>query len=209
MTIIPALAEQLAQGLDALGLPADPGPMDQLLKFLALLQKWGATYNLTAIKDARAAMGLHVLDSLTVNPYLQGERVLDVGTGAGLPGIPLAILNAQRRFVLLDSSAKKIRFVRQAIMELGLSNVEAVAVRVEEFRDVAGYDTVLARAFASLAEIRRKTRRLLAPGGRILALKGRVPWEEIQELELADFKVHALSVPGLDIERHLIEVWAG
>lgn len=209
MTISPALAEHLAQGLEALELPADPRPIDQMLKFLALMQKWGATYNLTAIKDARAAIGLHLLDSLTVNPYLRGGRVLDVGTGAGLPGIPLAILNEQKRFVLLDSSTKKIRFVRQAIMELGLSNVDAVAVRVEAFQDLAGFDTVLARAFASLAEIRRKTHRLLAPGGRILALKGRVPREEIQELEMADFKVHALSVPGLDRERHLIEVWAG
>jgi 16S rRNA (guanine527-N7)-methyltransferase len=205
---VPALTEQLANGLEALQLPADPGRIDALLKFLALMHKWGATYNLTAIKDARAAVGLHLLDSLAVSPYLQGEHILDVGTGAGLPGIPLAILNEQRRFVLLDSSAKKIRFVRQALVELGLRNVETAAVRVEEYQDLAGFDTVLARAFASLSEILQKTRRLLAPGGRILALKGRVPEEEIQGLVSADIKVHGLTIPGLDIERHVIELRA-
>jgi 16S rRNA (guanine527-N7)-methyltransferase len=205
---LPGLTEPLAAGLEALALPADPVRIERLLSFLALMQKWGKTYNLTAIKDARAAVGLHLLDSLAVSAYLQGARVLDVGTGAGLPGIPLAIVNEQRTFVLLDSSAKKIRFVRQAIMELGLRNVAAVAVRVEDYRDPAGFDTVLARAFASLADIRAMTGHLLAPGGRILALKGRAPLEEIQSLGPAAVQVHALRIPGVDAERHLIAMGA-
>lgn len=205
---LPELTEPLAAGLKALALPADPGRVERLLRFLALMQKWGKTYNLTAIKDARAAVGLHLLDSLAVSPHLHDARVLDVGTGAGLPGIPLAIVNEQRSFVLLDSSAKKIRFVRQAIMELGLRNVEALAMRVEDYRNPAGFDTVLARAFASLADIRAMTSHLVAPGGRILALKGRAPLDEIQSLGPVAVQVQALRIPGVNAERHLIAMGA-
>lgn len=206
--IQPDLTEPLTSGLTALALPVDSAQVERLLAFLALMQKWGSIYNLTAIKDARVAVGLHLLDSLAVSDYLKGKRVLDVGTGAGLPGIPLAIVNEQRRFVLLDSSAKKIRFVRQVILELELRNVEAVAVRVEAYQHMAGFDTVLARAFAGLADIRAMTLRLLAPGGRILAMKGRAPWEEIQSLGPLAVQVHALNIPGVDAERHLIEFGA-
>lgn len=123
-----ALKQPLEAGLLSLGLPFDGGQVDRLLQFLHLLDKWGSTYNLTAIRDPRAAVDLHLLDSVLVLPHLDGaSRILDVGTGAGLPGIPLAILMPDSRFVLLDRSAKKIRFVRQAILELGLANVEAVA----------------------------------------------------------------------------------
>lgn len=199
----------MALGMEALRLPHDDVRVERLLMFLGLLQKWGKAYNLTAIKDATAAVDLHLLDSLAVYPYLHGGRILDVGTGAGLPGIPLAIVDGQRQFVLLDSSAKKIRFVRQVVLELGLTNVEARVARIEEAADAIGFDTVLARAFASLADIYRLTRRLLAPGGRILAMKGREPLEEIQALGSTAVMVHALAIPGLTVARHLLEIRTG
>lgn len=209
MTSHTALMDRVALGLDALRLPNDGVRAERLLKFVGLLGKWGRAYNLTAIKDATAAVDLHLLDSLAVFPYLHGKRILDVGTGAGLPGIPLAIMDGGRQFVLLDSSAKKIRFVRQVVLELGLTNVEARVSRVEEASDAMGFDIVLARAFASLADIYRLTHRLLRPGGRILAMKGRVPLEEIQALGSAEVLVHALAIPGQAVERHLLEIRVG
>lgn len=206
MTSHSALMDRVALGLDALGLPNDGVRIERLLKFLDLLGKWGKAYNLTAIRDATAAVDLHLLDSLAICPHLPGGRILDVGTGAGLPGLPLAIMDEQRQFVLLDSSAKKIRFVQQVILELGLTNAEARLARIEDCSDPGGFDAVLARAFASLNDIYRLTRRLLAPGGRILAMKGRVPLEEIQALGTAEVLVHALAIPGLAVERHLIEI---
>jgi len=200
------LAERLDNGTRAMGQLLKPEQSTALLAFLDLMGKWGETYNLTAVRDPVAALDLHLLDSLTVSPYLFGDSILDVGTGGGLPGIPLAIVNPQRRFVLLDSSAKKMRFVRQAAITLGLRNVETVAARVEAYRPPAGFDVVLTRAFASLAIIRELTGRLLNPGGRILALKGRLPREEIEELDAGDFKVYRLAIPGLAAERHLLEM---
>ena len=206
MSLTSELAERLDTGTRAMGQLLKPEQSTALLAFLDLMGKWGETYNLTAVRDPVAALDLHLLDSLTVNPYLFGESILDVGTGGGLPGIPLAIVNPQRRFVLLDSSAKKMRFVRQAAITLGLSNVETVATRVEAYRPPAGFDVVLTRAFASLATIRGLTGRLLSPGGRILALKGRLPQEEIEELGAGDLKIYRLAIPGLAAERHLLEM---
>jgi 16S rRNA (guanine527-N7)-methyltransferase len=135
---------------------------------------------------------------------------MDVGTGAGLPGIPLAIVHPDKRFVLLDSSAKKVRFVRHAIMELGLANVEAVASRVEDYRPSVGFDLVLARAFSSLSEIRTMVAHLLGSEGRVLALKGQYPRGEVEALQGAvDVRVYALAIPGLAVERHLVEFGVG
>ena len=206
MSLTSELAERLDTGTRAMGQLLKPEQSTALIAFLDLMGKWGETYNLTAVRDPVAALDLHLLDSLTVNPYLFGESILDVGTGGGLPGIPLAIVNPLRRFVLLDSSAKKMRFVRQAAITLGLSNVETVATRVEAYRPPAGFDVVLTRAFASMATIRELTGRLLNPGGRILALKGRLPQEEIEELDAGDLKVYRLAIPGLAAERHLLEM---
>ena len=206
MSLSSELAERLDNGMQSMDQLLSPEHRDSLLAFLDLLGKWGETYNLTAVRDPVAALDLHVLDSLTVNPFLFGDSILDVGTGGGLPGIPLAIVNPQRRFVLLDSSAKKMRFVRQAVISLGLRNVEAVAARVEAYRPPAGFDVVLTRAFASLATIRDLTGRLLNPGGRILALKGRLPQEEIDALDGVELTVHRLAIPGLAAERHLLEL---
>lgn len=201
-----ALRQPLEAGLLSLGLPFDGIQVDRLLKFLHLLDKWGSTYNLTAIRDPRAAVDLHLLDSVLVLPHLTGAlRILDVGTGAGLPGIPLAILMPGSQFVLLDRSGKKIRFVRQAILELGLANVEAVASRIEDFEPHGGaFDAILARAFASLVEIRGMTSRLLAPEGRIAALKGRFPEDELAELGAVGAEVRPLVLPGVAVDRHLV-----
>ena len=209
MTAQDALHERLSEGLIRLDLALDAAQIRDLLAFLALLRKWGETYNLTAIRESLAMVDRHLLDSLAVAPFLAGEAVLDVGTGAGLPGIPLAIALRQKRFVLLDSSAKKIRFVKQVILTLGLKNVQAEAMRVEEYVPAQGFDVVLARAFAGLDVMQALTRRLLRPGGRLLALKGRLPVDEMARLQQAEtLRVHPLSVPGLEAERHLIEIGA-
>lgn len=201
------LAFRLRSGADGLGLNLEAEQIDRLLGYLELLDKWGRTYNLTAIRDRRSAVDRHLLDSLAVNAFLAGDRVLDVGTGAGLPGIPLAIVNPGKTFVLLDRSSKKIRFVRQAIMSLGLKNAEAVAARVEDFAPEAPFDVVLARAFASLADIWAGAASLLAPGGRVLAMKGQWPEAEISRLgHVVNLRVHAVPVPGMDAERHLVEM---
>lgn len=197
---------RLAEGAAALGLPVSPGQRERLLAFLFLMQKWNRSFNLTAIRDLRTAVDLHFLDSLTLLPHLHGRRILDVGTGAGLPGIPLAILAQEREFVLLDSNAKKTRFVQQAVIELDLKNVDVVTSRVEQYRPHQGFDTVLARAFAGLGEIWAATARLVAPGGRVLAQKGRLPGEEIESVSGPTVRIHRLTIPGLDVERHLIEL---
>lgn len=201
------LVFRLRSGADGLGLNLEAEQIDRLLGYLELLDKWGRTYNLTAIRDRRSAVDRHLLDSLAVNAFLDGDRVLDVGTGAGLPGIPLAIVNPAMTFVLLDRSSKKIRFVRQAILSLGLKNAEAVAARVEDFAPEAPFDVVLARAFASLADIWAGAVSLLAPGGRVLAMKGQWPEAEISRLgHVVNLRVHAVPVPGMDAERHLVEM---
>jgi len=203
------LGRHLADGITALKIPFTSEQHERLLAFLRLIQKWSRVYNLTAIRDLRTGVDLHLLDSLTVWPYLRGGRVLDIGTGAGLPGIPLAIMSDDRHFVLLDSNAKKTRFVQQAVIELGLSNVEVVTTRVENYRPERAFDTVLARAYANLAEILAATRRMLAPRGVILAQKGQLPEEEVQTLKDCTVETRMLNIPGLDVERHLIEIAIG
>ncbi|MEY4195280.1 MAG: hypothetical protein RLZZ226_1648 [Pseudomonadota bacterium] len=200
------LTARLDAGLAAMNLPATPHQQAQLLNFLFLLQKWNRVYNLTAISEPEQALCLHLLDSLAVLPYLSGSRILDVGTGAGLPGLPLAALAPDIHFVLLDSSSKKTCFVRQAVLELGLSNVEVVTSRIEHYQPDPGFDSVLARAWASLAVIWRQTRRLLVTGGQVLALKGQRPQAEIDELEMCRHRVCRLDIPGLQAERHLIQL---
>ncbi len=203
-------AAVLRAGLARLHLPAEEGQIAALLRLLALIGKWNKVYNLTAIKDPREMLTHHLLDSLAVLPYLHGRRIIDVGTGAGLPGLPLAIMSPQREFVLLDSNNKKTRFVTQAVIELGLQNVTVQNLRVEEYRPAALFDTVVSRAFASLAEMVRLTQALRAPDGVFLAMKGQAPAEEISELP-AGFKIQeiaALTVPGLEAERHAVVIAA-
>jgi 16S rRNA (guanine527-N7)-methyltransferase len=179
---------------------------DRLLQFLALLQKWNRVYNLTSITNPAQMVRLHLLDSLLVLPHLHGARILDVGTGAGLPGIPLAVMSPEREFMLLDGSVKKTRFVQQAAIELGLGNVRVVHERVEKFESSSGFDTILCRAFASLSQIVALTARLLTPGGIILAQKGRLPEDEMRQLDHVRVKIFPAKIPGVDAERHLIEI---
>lgn len=204
--INPDWARSLASGIAELGLEVSAEQQERLLRYIALLNKWNRAFNLTAVRDPQEMVTRHLLDSLAVSAYVQGKRVLDVGTGPGLPGIPLAILFPEREFTLLDSNGKKTRFVRQAAMELGLNNVQVEQVRVEALKSPHGFDTITSRAFASLAEIVRLTERLLSEGGRLLAMKGRYPEEELAALDPSMWMVDviALDVPGSGSERHAL-----
>lgn len=200
------LRERLGHDARTLGLELSEQQQDQLLAYLALLQKWNRAYNLSAIRNPLDMLSLHLVDSLAVAPYLEGERFADVGTGAGLPGIPLAILFPRRHFHLIDSNGKKIRFLFQVRTELGLDNVTEQQVRVESLSLETGVDGVLSRAFASLADMIRGCSHLLAPGGRCYAMKGLWPENELSMLP-KPFKVlaaHTLTVPGVNAERHLL-----
>lgn len=192
-----------------MGLPVTVEQQGRLLAFLDLMRKWNRVYNLTAIENRADMVPLHLLDSLAVLPYLKGLRVLDVGTGAGLPGIPLAVFSPGREFTLLDSNAKKTRFVTQAAIELGLANVRVEHARIEQYRPPQGFDAILARAFASLPAIVGETARLLNPGGTILAQKGKYPVEELNALENISFEDFPLHIPGIDAQRHLIAIQLG
>ena len=161
----------LATGLESLDLALSADVQARLLAYLALLDKWNRTYNLTAVRDPAAMVSRHVLDSLAVSPWLQGPRIIDVGTGAGLPGIPLALAHPHWQFVLLDSRRKRTRFVTQAVSELGLSNVHVVAGRVEDYAPDAPFQTVISRAFSQLADFVSAVGRLVAAEGRLLAMK--------------------------------------
>ena len=202
----------LAQ-LDELGGPAlAPGARDKLAAYVELLAKWNRTYNLTAIRDPERMITHHVLDSLAVLPHLHevsaapGFALLDVGSGGGVPAIPLAIARPAWRVVALDSGHKKGAFLQQAAIELALPNFEAVVARVEEYRPASLFDVVISRAFSDLATFAESSARHLAAGGRLVAMKGVHPDEEIAQLPSA-FRVvaaPALRVPGIDAERHLI-----
>jgi 16S rRNA (guanine527-N7)-methyltransferase len=202
------IEQQLTAGIDALGLVLPDGAETKLLAYLALLDKWNRVYNLTAVRDAERMVSHHLLDSLAAVPYFNGETVLDVGSGGGLPGIPLAIARPELQVTLVDSIAKKTAFLLQAKAELGLKNLHVVTGRVEDFHSETGFEVVTSRAFSDLKEFVTLTRHLLKPGGRWLAMKGLMPHEEIALLP-ADVKVSAdiaLVVPGLEATRHLIEL---
>ena len=200
------VAMQLAAGIAALGLDLPPSGEIRLLAYLALLDKWNRVYNLTAVREPERMVSHHLLDSLAAVPHFSGPTVLDVGSGGGLPGIPLAIARPDLQVTLIDSVAKKTAFLLQAKAELGLANLTVATGRVEDFRSETGFDSITSRAFSDLKEFVTLTRPHLKPGGRWLAMKGLYPNEEIAMLP-ADVKVsadHALHVPGLDASRHLI-----
>lgn len=199
-------AERLKQGSEALGLYLQSEQNDQLLSYLALLQRWNKSFNLTAVREESAIVVRHLLDSLSVLPHLQGDRLIDVGTGAGLPGIPLAIVSPERSFTLLDTNGKKTRFMVQAVSELGLENCEVIKTRVEEWTPGAPFDAVLSRAFASLADMIDTCRHLLAENGVFLAMKGATPTEEMAGIEdrAQVLSVTNLEVPGLNEARCLV-----
>ena len=179
---------------------------DQLIQLVQLLHKWNKAYNLTSVRDPKEMLVKHILDSIVVSPYLQGERFIDVGTGPGLPGLPLAIINPTKQFVLLDSLGKRISFIRNAVRELGLTNVEPVLSRVEEYQPEQKFDGVLSRAFASLKDMTDWCHHLPKENGYFYALKGIYHEDEVQELD-KKFEVKdviTLNVPELVGERHLI-----
>lgn len=195
--------EKLNQGLSVLNLPVAELQIDALLKFINLINKWNKAYNLTAVRDPLEMVTLHLLDSLAILPHVKSPRIADIGTGAGLPGIPLAICLPDCHFTLVDSNSKKTRFVQQAVLELQLKNVEVVHSRVEQFKPPRLFTTVISRAFASMPDIVDLTGHLLAEDGCLLAMKGQIPEQELAELNL-DYTVIPLNVPGIDAERCLI-----
>ncbi|HYA38968.1 MAG TPA: 16S rRNA (guanine(527)-N(7))-methyltransferase RsmG [Candidatus Methylomirabilis sp.] len=190
-----------------MGIDLAPPIRRKLLKFLQYLERWNSAYNLTAVRDPEQMVPRHLLDSLSVLPFLQGSRVLDIGTGAGLPGIPLALARPELTFTLLDSNAKKTRFVTQAIHELGLQNVQVVQERVEKFHPTEKFDTLIARAFASIPDMLAASRHLCSSHGRFLLMKGVFPQEELAAVtDGYQAEVKALRVPGLDAARHVVIV---
>ncbi len=195
----------LVSGIAALNLNVTDGQVDQLLSFIKLIEKWNKAYNLTAIRDREEMARLHILDSLAILAHIEGQRVIDIGTGAGLPGIPLAIFLPKTRFTLLDSNAKKTRFVQQVVLELKLKNVEVVHSRVEDFHPEQAYDAVLTRAFASLPEIVKLTAHLQAKNGVLLAMKGQNLDEELAQIAV-EKSVISVSVPGSGVERCLVRI---
>ena len=204
MTSRAALQARLEQGIAALGLVLPADAVERLLEYQALLGRWNATYNLTAVRDPAEMVTRHLLDSLAILPHVQGESLADLGTGPGLPGIVLAIAAPARQILLVDSNGKKVRFLREAIRALQLGGVRAVQSRVEEVEGT--FDCITARAFASLADMLGWGGHLLAPGGTWLAMKGKAPDEELPGVPpgFAVRAIHPLAVPGLDAERSLV-----
>jgi len=184
---------------------------EKLAAYLELLNKWNRVYNLTAIRDLRESVLLHILDSLAIRQYLHGNYIIDVGTGAGLPGIPLALICPDKQFVLLDSNSKKTRFLSQVMYELELRNVQVVHSRCEDFSAQKKFDSILSRAFASIQVMLESTQHLLAEQGQFLAMKGVYPVAEIKAIpqSFQVIAVHKLSIKRLDAERHLACVTKG
>lgn len=201
-----ALVRSLGEGIAALGQSLPSGADDKLAVLLELLERWGRRINLTAIRTLEDMVPGHVLDSLAVRPYLRGARIADIGTGAGFPGLPLAIAEPEREFVLLDANGKKIAFVQHAIGELGLRNASAVRVRAEDFAPGKRFDTVVARALAKTERLVELGAHLLGEGGVLLALKGQHPAAELDSLPSDwEYSVTEIRVPGLeDHARHLV-----
>ena len=198
----------LLDGARALALELDDAQLAKLVAHLDLLDDWNTRMNLTAIRDRPSQLTKHLLDSLTVLPYLQGGRIADVGSGAGFPGIPLAIVAPGRHFSLIESTGKKCRFLEHVRDALGLANVEVVQSRAESYKPEVRFDTVLARAVGPVADLVKVAGPLVVGGGRLLAMKGRYPTDELAA-RLSGWKVaavHPLTVPGLAEERHLVEL---
>lgn len=198
----------LAAGAREMGIELNAGGGEALLQLVDELELGNAQFNLTAIRDRPGMLHKHILDSLSLQPYLRGLRIADIGTGAGYPGLPLAVVNPQRRFTLVEATGKKARFAEQTAERVGCGNVQVVNARAETYRPFELFDTVVARALSSLADFAAYAGHLCAPDGRLLAMKGKRPDEEISALpkSFRVLAVHRLKVPGLDDERHLVEL---
>jgi 16S rRNA (guanine527-N7)-methyltransferase len=199
---------RLDQGIRALKLQLPAAAAGQMLAYLAELHKWNAAYNLTAVRDPDEMVTRHLLDSLAVLPHLNGTRLLDAGSGAGLPGVPLALAQPELRVTLLDSGGKKARFLRHVQRQLNLENVEVVEARAEVFKPPVLFDTVISRAFGSLAEFLDSTAKLASAHGQWLAMKGKLDDQELENIPKGFVlkEIIPLRVPGLDEARHVVRV---
>ncbi len=204
-----AFRQQLRDGLHEMGIAHSTQQEDQLLAYISLLQKWNTAFNLSGVRDVQDMLSRHLLDSLSLHTRLSGQRVLDVGTGPGLPGIPLAIWNPDKTFDLLDSNGKKTRFVFQAVLELGLNNVRVHHKRIETFTPEANIDVIVSRAFSTLQDLVSLTHHLQVNGHtKIIAMKGQYPQSELEQLppEVDVIAIEKVVIPGNSGERHLIEL---
>ncbi len=203
-----ALLEQLAQGCEELNIALPENRQKALIEYLYLLVKWNQAMNLTSVRDPGSMVVRHLLDSLSVLPYVSGRYVLDVGTGAGLPGIPLAVASPEQYFTLLDSLGKRTHFLMQVVAQLGLKNVDVVHCRLENYNARHDFDVVVSRAFSSIYKFTSEAVAYCGKGGKLLAMKGCFPDEEMNALAggCKVLAVHALKVPGLAAERHVVEI---
>jgi len=199
-----SLRSKLEVGAQQLGLDLPGAVIDKLLAYLELLVKWNKVHNLTAVRDPEEMVTLHLLDSLSVLPYVPAGRLLDVGSGAGLPGIILAICRPDLQVTTIDAVQKKASFMRQAKAELQIDNLQVVAGRVEQLKPELPFDTVISRAFSEIALFIKLTKHLIAEEGLWLAMKGQMPQGELEAISLKPSKVELLAVPGLDAQRHLV-----
>jgi 16S rRNA (guanine527-N7)-methyltransferase len=197
------LKEKIKRGLVALTLESHAEVVEKLEQYLTLITKWNKVTNLTSIDNPEQMVVIHLLDSLSIQPYLSGHRIIDVGSGAGLPGIPLALINLDKDFVLLDSNGKKTRFMVQATIELGIKNIEVVQSRAQDFQ--GEFDHVVCRAFTGTDDFVKACSHLLAPGGSLLAMKGPAGSEITRPLGFKH-SIHRLHVPNMTSERYLIEI---
>jgi 16S rRNA (guanine527-N7)-methyltransferase len=202
------IREELQRGISSLSLNCNEEMLSSLLAYIDLLKKWNSAYNLLGGNESDSLVSRHILDSLSINPYLEGNLIADIGAGAGLPGIPLAILNPDKNFVLIDSNGKKTRFMFQAKIQLGLDNISIENCRIEHYQSIQQIDMVMCRAFSTLADALTMLQPIFSDECKLLAMKGLYPEDEIARLpdgfELS--KSIKLDVPGSESQRHLIEV---
>lgn len=203
-----SIERSIIEGSERLGISLTAEAVARLVAYLALLERWNRAYNLTAVRDPEAMVIRHLLDSLSILPWVEGPRVLDVGSGAGLPGIPLAVARPNCQFCLLDSNGKRTRFLTQVAAELQLTHVDVVRGRVEDYRPAVLFNSVVSRAFATLADMVADAGRLCVPNGRLLAMKGVFPDDELARLPpgYVVVGVYPLHVPNLEAERTLVHL---
>lgn len=202
------LKNLLTQKLSQASYAVTEAAQDQLVNYLLLLEKWNQAYNLTSVRDIKEMVVQHILDSLSVAEFINGKRILDVGTGAGLPGIPLALTQSDREFVLLDSNGKKTRFLTHVIQTLNIKNVKVVQARVEELQSENYFDVIISRAFSAIVDFLEKTKHLCCDEGVFLAMKGNYPEQELKEIgkEFKVLKTYELKIVGLNAQRHLVVI---